>query len=51
MDEVLGDLKLLDARSLWPNESADFTPWLAGDGNISRLGTALGAATKRIRIT
>jgi hypothetical protein len=39
---VLGELKLLDVRSLWPNESSDFTPWLANAENISRLGAALG---------
>ena len=38
----LGEWKLLDVRSIWPNESSDFTPWLADETNIARLGTALG---------
>ena len=36
----LGTIKRLDPRTLWNNESADFTPWLAE--NISGLGGALG---------
>jgi hypothetical protein len=38
----LGALKRLDVRNIWPNEAADFTPWLAKEENISRLGEALG---------
>lgn len=38
----LGELKLLDVRTIWPNESSDFTPWLADDKNIARLSDALG---------
>ena len=38
----LGELKLLDVRSIWRNESSDFTPWLADDKNIARLSDALG---------
>jgi hypothetical protein len=39
---VLGELRKMDVRQLWPKESADFTPWLATDENIERLGSALG---------
>jgi hypothetical protein len=27
---------------MWPNEAADFTPWLAHPDNIKRLGAAIG---------
>jgi len=27
---------------MWPNEAADFTPWLAHPDNIKRLGEAIG---------
>ena len=27
---------------MWPNEAADFTPWLAHPDNIQRLGEAIG---------
>lgn len=42
MSEKLGTLKRVDVRSLWPDEAADFTPWLAREENIARLGEALG---------
>lgn len=42
MADDLGELKILEVRNIWPNESADFTPWLANDENIGRLGDALG---------
>ena len=29
-------------RHLWPHEAADFTPWLAREANMSKLGDALG---------
>jgi len=39
---TLGELKRVDLRSMWPNEAADFTPWLASEGQIAALGQALG---------
>ena len=36
----LGRIERSDLRDVWPNEAADFTPWLAE--HISELGTALG---------
>lgn len=39
----LGDLReVRDLRTVWPREARDFTPWLADNGNISRLSEALG---------
>lgn len=40
MAEKLSDIQNVDLREVWPNEAADFTPWLAE--NISNLGDALG---------
>ena len=42
MTKSLGELTHVEVRSLWPNEAKDFTPWLAGEENMSRLGEALG---------
>lgn len=42
MTESLGKLSKVDVRRLWPNEATDFTPWLALEENMSRLGSALG---------
>ena len=36
----LGRIKKVDLRDAWPNEAADFTPWLAD--HVSELGAALG---------
>ena len=36
----LGTIKKVDIREVWPNEAADFTPWLAE--NLATLGKALG---------
>lgn len=38
----LGKLEIVDPRTLWASESADFTPWLAQPENVSTLGEALG---------
>jgi hypothetical protein len=38
----LGELRKVDVRTLWPHEASDFTPWLAAEENIARLGAALG---------
>jgi hypothetical protein len=38
----LGNLVNVDVRTLWPNEASDFTPWLAAEANIARLGEAIG---------
>lgn len=35
-----GEIKPVDIREIWPNETTDFTPWLVD--NIERLGQALG---------
>lgn len=35
-------IKITDLREVWKNESADFTPWLAKEENISLLGEAIG---------
>ncbi len=32
----------LSLREVWQNESADFTPWLAGEKNLRLLGDTLG---------
>lgn len=36
----LGKIDRVDARSIWPNEAQDFTPWLAS--RLDLLGDALG---------
>lgn len=36
----LGRIEMVDLRQPWPDEAADFTPWLAD--HISELGDALG---------
>lgn len=38
----LGKLDRVDARTIWKHEAHDFTPWLAKDENIQRLGDAIG---------
>ena len=39
---AFGRLEKLNPRDYWPNESSDFTPWLADPGNIQLLGEAIG---------
>ena len=38
--QELGTIERVDIREIWPNEAADFTPWLAE--NLATLGKALG---------
>ena len=38
----IGRIEEVDIRELWPNEAADFTPWLAYQGGLELLGDALG---------
>lgn len=42
MKEPMGEFAAVPPRDLWPHEASDFTPWLASDENIGRLGAALG---------
>jgi hypothetical protein len=42
MNDVLGNIKKVNIRKVWPNEQQDFTPWLALDENITQLGNAVG---------
>lgn len=42
MTATLGQLRNMEVRHLWPHEAADFTPWLAREENMSKLGDALG---------
>ncbi len=39
---ALGRLARVEPREVWPNEAANFTPWLAEEGSIAVLGEALG---------
>jgi hypothetical protein len=36
-----GELKLVNPRTVWAHEAADFTPWLALEENIGKLADAL----------
>ena len=38
----LGKLEKVDLRTVWTNEAADFTPWLAEEGNLERLADIIG---------
>ena len=42
MPEKLGNLKPVELRDIWPDEAQDFTPWLAKEENLTRLGETLG---------
>ena len=50
MADPLGCLATVDVRSQWPHESSDFTPWLARDENMARLGEALGLELETERV-
>ena len=41
-DVLISTLESVDVRTVWPDESRDFTPWLAEPENLTRLGEALG---------
>jgi hypothetical protein len=45
---ILGKLEQVKARTLWPSEAQDFTPWLSN--NLSLLGEALGLDLELVRI-
>lgn len=38
----LGRLEQVDLRNIWKTEAQDFTPWLAGEDNLTLLGETLG---------
>ena len=38
----LGKIEQVDVREIWDKEDTDFTPLLAQEENIERLGLALG---------
>lgn len=38
----LGHLQSVELRDVWPNEAADFTPWLAEEENLNLLAESLG---------
>ena len=38
----LSKIEQVDVREIWDKEDTDFTPWLAKEENIERLGLALG---------
>ena len=38
----ISTLEPVDLRTIWPDESSDFTPWLADPANLTRLGDELG---------
>jgi len=42
MPEDLAHLKAVDLREVWPNETADFTLWLADEENLDILANTLG---------
>lgn len=46
----LARLEPVDARTIWPNEAQDFTPWLAEEENLALLGETLGMEIERSRI-
>ena len=41
MSEKLSRLEPVELRDIWPNEAADFTPWLAEEENLNLLAETL----------
>ncbi|MDE2869208.1 MAG: DUF4268 domain-containing protein [Chloroflexota bacterium] len=41
-DSAISILEPVDLRTVWPDETSDFTPWLADPENLTRLGDELG---------
>ncbi len=50
MECNFGELKRLDLRPFWPNEQHNFTPWLAEEDNVVKLGAAIGLELEVERI-
>ena len=42
MKKTLGTLEKVDLREVWESENEDFTPWLAREENINKLGQKIG---------
>lgn len=42
MNPRMGRLEPVDLRTVWKNEAADFTPWLAQQANLALLGETIG---------
>ena len=42
MSKELSRLQPVELRDIWPNEAADFTPWLAEEENLNLLAETLG---------
>jgi hypothetical protein len=38
----LGTFEKVDLEAIWETEAGDFTPWLAGEGNLAQLGGTFG---------
>jgi hypothetical protein len=45
----LGKLKRIDLRSVWANEAADFTNWLAREENLALLSDKIGIGIKLVK--
>ena len=42
MQKLLGKMKYVPIRDVWPSESSDFTPWLARPEILDKLGDTIG---------
>lgn len=42
MTRTLGTMRRVNPRDIWPDEEADFTPWMADEEGVSLLGDTLG---------